>query len=127
MLDKAKLDVYLKLCGILPFELDDRPEIEDQIFRPISLGGRGLSRFSEILDISFVASQAMCAPLIKDTFAGESKDSRHFSKLKASLAKLEVESFKASLGFLHHTGCTQARLVTLFEDPFRALARRATG
>ena len=33
----------------------------------------------------------MCAPLIKDTFAGESKDSRHFSKLKASLAKLEED------------------------------------
>jgi hypothetical protein len=38
-LDNAKLEVYLKLCGILQFELDDRPEIEDQIFRPITLGG----------------------------------------------------------------------------------------
>jgi hypothetical protein len=65
VLDSAKLEVYLKLCGILPFELDDRPDIEDQIFRPITLGGRGLSRFSAILDISFVASQAMCASLIR--------------------------------------------------------------
>jgi hypothetical protein len=37
-----------------------------------------------------VASQAMCAPLIKDTFKEEGKGSKHLNRLKASLGRLEA-------------------------------------
>jgi hypothetical protein len=86
--DNCKTDVFCQLVGIADHERT--PEVLDAIFRPIAVGGRGLTRATEILETSFVASQAASARVIKQSSrAEEKKDSKRSQVLGEALDEVK--------------------------------------
>ena len=86
-LDGEMVEVYCQLTGISRAEIT--PEVRRLLFAPRSLGGRGLRSCEELLERSYLGSQALSAPLLQPALDRERADSVRRVAIESALAGVQ--------------------------------------
>lgn len=94
LFDSYVRQIYLDRADILEHELT--PDRRRLLAHPIKLGGRGLTSAAASAATAYVSSQALCAPILKQTLAGERKDSARLVNLEQAIATVREQAGPAA-------------------------------